>query len=62
MQLISADATIYFLKIQFFFAHKKLKKQPSKVAQKNSDPLFVPYCQLSPNGPNRRIHVPKCGL
>ena len=24
--------------------------------------LFFPYCQLSPNGPNRRIHVPKCGL
>ena len=34
MQLFSANATI------FFFAHKKLKKPPSKVAQKNSNPLF----------------------
>jgi len=48
-------------KIKFFFALKKLKKTPSKVAQKNSNPLFFPYCQLSPNSPNKRIHVPKCG-
>ena len=27
-------------KIQFFFALKKLKKTPSNVAQKNSNPLF----------------------
>ena len=27
-------------KNQFFFALKKLKKTPSKVAQKNSNPLF----------------------
>ena len=43
------------------FALKKLKKTPSKVAQNNSNPLF-PYCLSCPNGPNRRIHAPKCGL
>ena len=30
-----------------------LKKPPSKVAQKNSNPLFSPYCQYSPNGPKQ---------
>ena len=45
-----------------FFAHKKLKKPPSKVAQNYSNPLFFPYCPDCPNGPNRRIPVPKCGL
>ena len=29
-----------FKKKSFFFALKKLKKTPSKVAQKNSNPLF----------------------
>ena len=37
MQLFSADAIIFKKKI---FAHKKLKKPPSKLAQKNSNPLF----------------------
>jgi hypothetical protein len=41
---------------------KKLKKPPLKVAQNNSNPLFFPYCLSCPNGQNRRIHVPKCGL
>jgi hypothetical protein len=59
MQFFSADSTQ--LK-QKKIAHEKLKKPPSKVAQKNSNLLFFPYCQHSPNGPNRRIHVPKCGL
>ena len=31
-------------RFKLFFAHKKLKKTPSKVAQKNSNPLFFPYC------------------
>ena len=31
----------YFLKnFNFFFDHKKLKKPPTKNAQKNSNPLF----------------------
>ena len=38
--LFSVDATMFLRKIKFFFAHKKLKKPPSKVAQKNSNPLF----------------------
>jgi hypothetical protein len=33
---------MFLRKIKFFFAHKKLKKPPSKVAQKNSNPLFFP--------------------
>ena len=49
-----------FFKFKFFFAHKKLKKPPSKVAQNSSNPLFFPYCPDCPNGPNRRIPVPKC--
>ena len=51
-----------FKKFEIFFAHEKLKKPPSKVAQKNSNPLFFPYCPDCPNGPNRRIQVPKFGL
>ena len=58
MQLFSADAT-YLKKIKFSFAHKKLKKPPSKVAQSSSNLLFLPYC---PDCPNRRISAPKCGL
>ena len=46
--------------LQFYFYF--LKKAPSKVAQNNSNPLFFPYCLSCPNGPNRRILVPKCGL
>ena len=38
MQLFGADGK--FSKKLIFFAHKKLKKPPSKVAQKNSNPLF----------------------
>ena len=38
MQLFSADATIFSKK--YSFAHKKLKKPPSQVGQKNSNPLF----------------------
>ena len=40
MELFSADATIYKKECKSFFAHKKLKKSPSKVAQKNSNPPF----------------------
>ena len=39
-----------------------MKKSPSKVAQKNSNPLFFPYCLSFPNGSNKRIHVPNCGF
>ena len=40
MQLFSAVATMFLKRNNFFFAHKKLKKTPSKLAQKNSNPLF----------------------
>ena len=37
----------YFLKNFNFFAHKKLKKPPSKVAQNSSNPVFFPYTALT---------------
>ena len=55
MQLSSADATMFSI---YFFAIKKLKKPPSKVAQKLKS-TFFPYC---PELPHRRIHVLNCGL
>ena len=54
MQLFSADATMFLKKSLFFFAHKKLKKPPSKVAQKNSNPLFFPYCPELPKRPKQK--------
>ena len=42
MQLFCADATMFSKKFKTFFAHKKLEKPPSKVAQKNSNLLFFP--------------------
>jgi hypothetical protein len=53
------DAKTFF---KFYFANKKLKKTPSKVAQNSSNPFIFPYCPDCPNGPTRRIPVPKCGL
>ena len=49
MQLFSADATIFD-----FFSLKKLKKPPSKAAQKNSNPLFSPYCPELPKRPKQK--------
>ena len=47
MQLFSADATIFFF-FFFDFAHKKLKKSPWKVVQKNSNPLlFLQIAQMA---------------
>ena len=60
MQLFSVDPTIF--KKKKIFAHKKLKKPASKIALKNSNPPFFLTALSCPNGPNRRIHVPKCGL
>ena len=45
-----------------FFAHKKLKKPPSKVAQKNSNPLFSPYCLELPKRPKRKNSCSKMWL
>ena len=57
MQLFSADATK--IKKLKFFCPQKVENQPSKVAEKNSNPITALSC---PKGPIRRIHVPKCGL
>ena len=40
MQPFSAVAKIYFFLSLSFFAHKKFKNPPTKVAKKNSNPLF----------------------
>ena len=62
MQLFSVDAKMFLKEnLSCFFAHKKLKKPPSKLAQKNLNPLFS-YCPDCPNSPNIRIFVPKCGF
>ena len=46
MQLFSADVTMFLKKIYNFFAHKKLKKPPSKVAQNNSNSKMWPIDHL----------------
>ena len=61
MRLFSADATI-FLNLKFYFAHKKLKNPPSKVAQKNSNPLFFPYCPELPKRPKQKNSCSKMWL
>ena len=45
-----------------YFAHKKLKKPPSKVAQKNSNPLFFPYCPELPKRPKQKNSCSKLWL
>ena len=55
MQLFSADATMYcFFKFKLSFAHKKLKKPPSKVAQKNSNPLVFSLLPAQPKWPKQK--------
>ena len=53
MQLFSADAT---------FCPQKVEKPPSKVAQKNSNPLFFPYCPELPNRPKQKNSCSKLWL
>ena len=57
-QIFSADAVI-FLKNCKKNAPKMLKTLPSKADQKY---FFFTMALSCPNGPNRRIHIPKCGL
>ena len=47
-------STMFSKKNSFFFALKKLKKPPSKVAQKNSNPHFFPYCPELPKQPKQK--------
>ena len=44
----------YIKWLLIFFALKKLKKPPSKVAQKNSNPLFFPCCPELPKWPKQK--------
>ena len=53
MQLFSADATIS--------SKKNKKKHPQKLLRKTQIHLFILTALSCPNGPNRRIHVPKHG-
>ena len=54
--------TVYLKTLQYVeknvFAHKNLKKTPSKVAQKISNPLFILPALSCPNGPNKIIDIP----
>ena len=61
MQLFSQDTTIFLKKKEKKKCPQKVEKPPSKVAQNSSNPLFF-LTVGCPNGPNRRIPVPKCGL
>ena len=58
MQLFSVDATIFVKRFKKKFVHKKLKKMPQKLLR-NTQKNFHPEL---PNGPNKRIHFPKCSL
>ena len=45
-----------------FFCPQKVEKNTLKSCPEKLKSIFFPYCQLSPNSPNRGIHVPKWGL
>ena len=55
MQLLSADATMVFLKITFFFAAENMKKPASKVAH-NRPPFFFQFCHQAQNQPKSRAY------
>jgi hypothetical protein len=53
----------YFQKdLKFFFAHKKLKKPPTKVAQKNKKSTFFPYYPELPKQPKQKNSCSKMWL
>ena len=63
MAFFSADATIFSKKLRNFFCPQKVeKKTPSKVAQKNSNPLFFPYCPELPKRPKQKNSCSKLWL
>ena len=53
---------VSFKKFQIFFALKKLKKPPSKVAHKNLNTLFFPYCPELPKRPKQKNSCSKLWL
>ena len=56
MQLFSSDATM-FSKKNFFFAHKKLKKPPSKVAHNRPQTFFSCTGPAAQTSPELMFHV-----
>jgi hypothetical protein len=58
MQLFSEDATMF--SIFFFFAHKKLKKPPLKVAYNRPKLFFYSPAQLTAHSPELIFHIIKC--
>ena len=52
---------LQYLKKNYFFAHKKLKKPPSKVAQKYSF-FFLHYCPELPKWPKQKNSCSKMWL
>ena len=62
MQLFSADATMFSKFIFSFFCPQKVEKPPSKVAQKNSKPLFFHYCPELPKRPKQKYSCSKLWL
>jgi len=48
--------------LDHFFALKKLKKPPQKVAYISRNSVVSEISLLLLNSPNGRSHVPKCGL
>jgi hypothetical protein len=63
MQLISADATIFSKQCYVSFLPQKVeKKPPSKVAQKNSNPLFFSLMPELPKRPKQKNSCSKMWL
>ena len=63
MKLLSADATMFLeIKKKNKNCPPKVKKTTFKICSEFLKSTFFPYCPDCPNGPNRRIHVPKFGL
>ena len=57
MQLLSADATMFFLKITFFFAAENMKKPASKVAH-NQPKCFFPVLPTGPKSAQITFYIP----
>ena len=53
---------LQYLKILKRFCPQKVKKKHPQELLRKTQIHFFPYCLSCPNGPNRRIHVPKGGL
>ena len=61
MQLFSANATILVF-FKYYFCPHKVEKTILKSCSEKFKSTFFLTALSCPNGQNRRIHVPKCGL